>query len=628
MEKKTVYYFKNLQTFLNNKDSLPKQSFSLIEETGQFYVNGQFFSENTLFNLNQLLENVTGELSEKDTTNEAVIKLYKLIQEVNQDANNLIKLLVSEIYDLRETTNERMDKTDKIVASGLSQHNDEIDKLKTTTEELKSSTDSLSVKVEDHLDNKDLQHIPEGGHEKQILVWDEDGKAKWTNTSNVFTGLEDLLSYGVEWDVNVASPILTRIGNPLLHKSLPVQSAYKGCVAQKDKIMYWLDPDDWSKKANGENSVLDGTDGTVRVRTPRFYGKSEIDGDKRRVRISMIKIDDTWTEIPEMLVDAYRSTVSKTPPAEGFLSTLPANSAVSVVNTTANCRGGGDRSANDTYLGTDPYRSDLGKPRTQANRPTMRTWARNAGSEMLSYEQYKWIFYWAYVIEYANFNCQATYNEELTADGYRQGGLGDGVTTWEGSDWSYYNNNYPLTPCGFGNNLGNHTGIKDLVTSEVIVNGITTKSKTFKMPRWRGFDNPFGDINNTLDGIIIDADANYHQAYNNDYVYTTDNPAKYGDSKADIANMRLASLKAHTDSYIKQFDLGTTGEIIPRFPGGSDTTYKCDYYWSGGKDKLLRPLFIGGDTTGGSRAGFGFFETGYDLSYALPRVGFRTVNVL
>lgn len=130
MENKRVYYFKHLQTFLNNKDSLPKESFSLIEETGQFYVNGQFFSENTLFNLNQLLENVSGELSKKDTTNEAVIKLYKLIQ----DTNNLIKPLVLEIYDLRKTTNECVDETNKIVAYGLSQHGSDIDKLKATTD--------------------------------------------------------------------------------------------------------------------------------------------------------------------------------------------------------------------------------------------------------------------------------------------------------------------------------------------------------------------------------------------------------------------------------------------------------------------------------------------------------------
>lgn len=465
---------------------------------------------------------------------------------------------------------------------------------------------------------------------KQIIIPLEDGKtetidlitpADLDNLANRFIGLEELLSYGVEWDVNVASPILTRIGNPLLHKSLPVQSAYKGCVAQKDKIMYWLDPDDWSKKENGEAAVLDGTDGTVRVRTPRFYGKSEIDGDKRRVRISMIKIDDTWTEIPEMLVDAYRSTVSKTPPAEGFLSTLPANSAVSVVNTTINCRGGDDRSDYDTYLDTDPYRSDLGKPRTNVSRSTMRTWARNAGSELLSYEQYKWIFYWAYVIEYANFDCQATYNEELTADGYRQGGLGDGVTTESWKTWLKYNKYSPLTPCGFGNDLGNHTGIKDLVIST-----------TFKMPRWRGFDNPFGDIYTNLDGIVIDADANNHPD-NMIYVYTTDNPAKYGDTVADIANMRLAGLAVYPngyvqDGYIKEFDLGTTGEIIPKVLGASIGTYKCDLYSPGPKNTTLRTLLIGGRADDGEDAGLVHFRSYEDVAFTINCAGFRTVNVL
>ena len=32
--------------------------------------------------------------------------------------------------------------------------------------------------------------------------------------------------------------------------------------------------------------------------------------------------------------------------------------------------------------------------------------------------------YWLWVIEYANFNSQETYNEELTETGYRQGGMG------------------------------------------------------------------------------------------------------------------------------------------------------------------------------------------------------------
>ena len=46
-----------------------------------------------------------------------------------------------------------------------------------------------------------------------------------------------LLAYGVEWDSTNSSPVLTRIGNMSLHKSLPIQSALRGCVCQGKRIM-------------------------------------------------------------------------------------------------------------------------------------------------------------------------------------------------------------------------------------------------------------------------------------------------------------------------------------------------------------------------------------------------------
>ena len=189
------------------------------------------------------------------------------------------------------------------------------------------------------------KHIPAGGTAGQILVNNGDGTAEWQDNQGGgggidHTGLEDIYSYGVEWDSTVADPTLTRIGNPLLHKSLPIQSQYKGCVANGAEINYYLNPNDWSQKADGTPSVLDGTDGTVRVHIPKFYGKSGVEGTKRWVRMSTIKMDNTWIEIPEMLVDAYRSTVDTT------VSATP--KAVSVVNTTAQFRGGGNRTANDT----------------------------------------------------------------------------------------------------------------------------------------------------------------------------------------------------------------------------------------------------------------------------------------
>lgn len=465
------------------------------------------------------------------------------------------------------------------------------------------------------------KHIPAGGTPGQILVNTGDGTAEWQDNQGGgggtidYTGLEDIYSYGVEWDTTVADPTLTRIGNPLLHKSLPVQSQYKGCVANGAEINYYLNPNDWSQKADGTPSVLDGTDGTVRVHIPKFYGKSGVEGTKRWVRMSTIKMDNTWIEIPEMLVDAYRSTVDTT------VSATP--KAVSVVNTTAQFRGGDNRTANDTYLDTDAFRSDLGKPRTNISRANMRTYATNAGSEMLCYEYYKWIFYWAWVIEYATFNSQAAYNADLTAEGYHQGGLGDGVTTWDGTNWNNYNGYYPLTPCGYCNEFGNFTGVKDLVIPETVINDSTTvASKTFKVPRWRGFDNPFGDIWTNLDGIILERTA----ANQPSSVYTTTDPTAFGDDNTAKGKMTVAGTEIASDGYTKDYDLGETGEIIPSVVGGSTTTYMCDYHWCNASSTALRTLVVCGHALGGGAAGLGCFDSLYGVGSAVATVGFRTLN--
>lgn len=460
------------------------------------------------------------------------------------------------------------------------------------------------------------KHLPAGGTVGQVLVNSGDGTGEWKDVEPGIdlTGLEDIYSYGVEWDSTVADPTLTRIGNPLLHKSLPVQSQYKGCVANGAAINYYLDPNDWSKKADGTPSVLDGTDGTVRVHIPKFYGKSGVEGNKRWVRISTVKCDDTWVEIPEMLLDAYRSTVNQT-----------GNKAVSVVNTTAQFRGGGNRTANDTYLSSDKFRSDLGKPRTNISRANMRTYATNAGSEMLCYEYYKWIFYWAWVIEYATFNSQATYNAELTADGYHQGGLGPGITDWNNNanGWSGYNGTYPITPCGYCNDIGNFTGIKELVIPETVVDESTTvPTKTFKVPRWRGFDNPFGDIWTNLDGIILERTA----ANQPSSVYTTSNPSAFGDDNTAKGKMTVAGKEIASDGYTKDFDLGSKGEIIPSVVGGSATTYMCDYHWCNTASTSLRTLIVGGRADTGGDAGLGGFYSHYGVGLVSSAVGFRTLN--
>lgn len=549
----------------------------------------------------------------------------KAIEDSEARSTAAIALKVDKVDDKQLSTNDYTtaekqevakiaNKVDKVEGKQLSTED------YTTAEKTKLQGVAANANNYVHPTTAGNKHIPAGGTAGQILVNNGDGTAEWQDNQGGgggtidYTGLEDIYSYGVEWDTTVADPKLTRIGNPLLHKSLPIQSQYKGCVANNAVINYYLDPNDWSKKITGEASVLDGTDGTVRVHTPKFYGKSGTnvqDPNKKWVRMSTIKMDDTWTEIPEMLVDAYRSTVNQT-----------GNKAVSVVNTTAQFRGGGNRTANDAYLDTDAFRSDLGKPRTNISRANMRTYATNAGSEMLCYEYYKWIFYWAWVIEYATFNSQAAYNAELTAEGYHQGGLGDGVTTWNG-DWNTYNGYYPLTPCGYCNEFGNFTGVKDLVIPETVINDSTTlATKTFKVPRWRGFDNPFGDIWTNLDGIILErAEANQPSS-----VYTTTDTSAFGDDNTAKGKMTVAGTEVASDGYIKAFDLGEKGEIIPSAVGGSATTYMCDYHYCNASSTALRTLLVGGRANTGGNAGLGCFNSSCGVGFANTHVGFRTLN--
>lgn len=525
-------------------------------------------------------------------------------------------------YYTKAEVNEAIEGVEGRTTSALALKVDKVDGKQlstndyTTSEKNKLQGIATNANNYTHPTTAGNKHLPAGGTVGQVLVNSGDGTGEWKDVEPGIdlTGLEDIYSYGVEWDSTVADPTLTRIGNPLLHKSLPVQSQYKGCVANGAAINYYLDPNDWSKKADGGNSVLDGTDGTVRVHIPKFYGKSGVEGTKRWVRMSTIKMDDTWIEIPEMLVDAYRSTVNQT-----------GNKAVSVVNTTAQFRGGGNRTANDTYLDTDAFRSDLGKPRTNISRANMRTYAANAGSEMLCYEYYKWIFYWAWVIEYATFNSQATYNAELTADGYHQGGLGPGITDWNNNanGWSGYNGTYPITPCGYCNDIGNFTGIKELVIPETVVDESTTvPTKTFKVPRWRGFDNPFGDIWTNLDGIILERTA----ANQPSSVYTTSNPSAFGDDNTAKGKMTVAGKEIASDGYTKDFDLGSKGEIIPSVVGGSATTYMCDYHWCNAASTSLRTLFVGGNADYGGYAGLGCFHSDNGVGYVYSHVGFRTLN--
>lgn len=363
------------------------------------------------------------------------------------------------------------------------------------------------------------------------------------------------------------------------------------------------------------------------VEVPEFWIRSWDTDTRREVRISTKKIDDTWEHQPKILIGAYHDTILNTIPKNmGYLSTLEQNSAVCIANINDYCRGGNNDASYDQYIDTDRFRSLLGKPRTSMSRATMRANCRKSGKEILSYLQYKRVLYWLYVIEYANFNCQAPFDAELTSEGYKQGGLGNGVTTVDSNYWNFYIDTGPLTPNGYTNEFGNATNIKAMtMVMPTTSGGEPTDDTTQYVPRWHGIENPFGDIWNNVDGIIINSSSIVENDKKYSEVYATDDPLLYSDS--DYSKMRVIGIEINESGYIKEMDLGNTAEIVPRLNGSSQTQYKCDYHWT--NDAMgLRTIVLGSNAVNIVFAGLSCFDSEYNINVVSNYIGFRSSCIL
>ena len=449
----------------------------------------------------------------------------------------------------------------------------------------------------------------------------------WTGTQALYDSITDKSyetlyfvvdpsekAYGVEWSGTQST--LTRIGNMEYHKTLPIQSKMKGCVHKNGVIQYYLDPEDWTKKADGTTSKLDGTDGEVGVEVPKFYIWEEKVDDTYRVWISEERICSQAEESPRCIVSAFRCT---------YDNTASTPKLISIANTDTKYRGGNRDAQYDQYLDSDPIKSLLGKPATSMTRSTARTYARNNGCELLSYTQYKNIFYWLYVIEYANFNSQATFNSSLTSDGYRQGGLGSGVTTYSWDAWDEYNGYNPLTPNGYLNEFGNGTGTKSFIIPETGDYSTYTLSSI----KWRGFENPFGDIHTNLDGIIFDRTDTTTSANITAHIIT--NPSKYSDVINAADDDRRFTFNYPTNTYIAEFVDSVNADIIPMSSGGGATSGKCDYCWSqqdNGNTTFPNCLLVGGAAADGTGSGLASFHCRAGVANSYQYVGFRTIKIL
>lgn len=431
----------------------------------------------------------------------------------------------------------------------------------------------------------------------------QDGKAyveiDSTNIEiNDIPNAESFYSYGVSWQTGSLNATLARIGNLDLHRSLPIQNKMRGCTLADNGTVNHYFKDDWSANEDGTPIKKDGSDGMVMIEIPEFYVKCQSKNGIDSMSISEYALDG-YTLVKKQYVSAYEATVDRTKSDTLKLA--------SVVNTTANFRGGNNNAERDEAENTQ-----LGMPLTSTTRANFRKYARNraAGTKWNMLDFFATNTIWLlYTIEYASWNSQLAFNAALTNDGFKQGGLGNGVTNINGTDWNTFNNYYPIIPCGTSDALGNKTGEVEYTLPSTFKQDNVVK---VKVPRYRGIENPFGHLWKNVDGVIFDIKSDADGGTSTIYLAKTE--ADYGDTVTEGFS-ELGQLPRET-GYISNTYLGT---FIPSEAiGASSTTGRCDNFETIITSSSLRTLFYGGAANNGATAGLGSCDsyTAVGTSYA------------
>ena len=411
------------------------------------------------------------------------------------------------------------------------------------------------------LNNLTFQEVAANGKSVQEM---------WLNGSQIYSAGD--LWYGVRF--SSSSPDGVRTGNMAYHKTLPVQSQFRGCGMSNGSIVGYLKSDDWTKYENNTNVDFNAVD--IMVELPDAYYTVVEHGDYDwEIRISTYAIPG-YTKFDKQYVSAYEAY------SDG---------------TTLFSRKGQTPTVNKNR---DAFLKEARKN-------------RNNHYAMYTYNIHKFIT-WCFVVEYATLNSQKNVNNVLTVEGYHQGGLGNGVTSGtkkvNGKDvWAF-------VPCGTTDSLFNGSGEVTYNYTNTDAEGAETQAST-KANRYRGIENPFGHVWKNCCDIIITGTTNK--------VYLTDNIENFGNDRSLFTDSGLTSFPT-TEQWVKRINNNAAADLFCQEGGGGSTTYFCDYYWTNANDHD-RTLLLGAIAGYGSTAGLFNLASSHGLGGAGGYVGTRLVYI-
>lgn len=403
-----------------------------------------------------------------------------------------------------------------------------------------------------------------------------DLSTEWVPAWEDIPDLEERYAYGVEWDTASSSPDGVRVGNIQLHRELPIQSKMRRCLLDRDGgVKEYLD-----NELSWGGSYLDYA---VMTEIPEHWYKLYFNGTKFRMMLSEVPLPG-YKHVDKFYISTYEARMYRT---DNLLCSAAGASKLSDPNS-INFRGG-----DNTAEWDNTYRSLLGCPVTNLTRDQFRQAARKRGSgwEMYTYGAHKTLF-WLFAVEYATLNSQKPFNAQKDANGFAQGGLGPGPTQM--TDWTNFNNNNPLIPCGYTNEFGNRSGEK----AYVVKNSSDGTHATLMANRYRSIENPFGHIWKHTDG------ANIQVTTGDDglsILWTTNDPSNFSDTS--YTGYDKKGNVCRINGHVRKMLLGEDGDIIATEVGGSTSTYWCDNYYTSTSVNRMQLVVVGGRSDDGLNAG-------------------------
>lgn len=393
--------------------------------------------------------------------------------------------------------------------------------------------------------------------------------------------------YGVSWSETSSNPDCTRIGNMDMHRSLPIQSMMKpfafNCGQPHFKDQYVPVKENFTSgqySHNVNDSLSQATnDVNIMIKIPEFWYTDDYNFNTKTHNLKICQhAKSGWNHHKEAYVSAYE------------LYNLNGR-AIS-------------------------KRENI--PTVNFTRANGRTWARANGFDgeakwnLYTYEEHRAICH-LFLVEYATRNSQKAVNTTLTAEGFRQGGLGSGCTT--GTATINGATTYSFIPTGSSDSLGSGSGEVTVTIQQTDSSGHNTSTITRKCNRYRGIENPFGHVWKHTDDVI--------SIYGGDYRtwYKSIKPEQFANNK-NTSYKPLTTATVMTGYKTEIRATPTCDFFAAACTNGSESTYWCDYNWDN-TDASEHCLLIGGSSGNGGEAGLFYLASVDGVSSSYASIGSR-----